>query len=113
MCAVLSVLLNWLLPDRLLGILLNAVGSSLIVLWVFIAVSQLRLRRRLEAEGRLGVRMWLFPYLSWATLALLGGFVALMLSDGEARGQLASTGVLCLVLAAIYVVRERVRARRP
>jgi len=112
-CAVLSVLLNWLLPDRLLGILLNAVGSSLIVLWVFIAVSQLRLRRRLEAEGRLGVRMWWFPYLSWATLALLAGFVALMLSDAEARGQLASTGVLCLVLAAIYVIRERVRARRP
>jgi L-asparagine transporter-like permease len=54
-----------------------------------------------------------FPYLSWATLALLGGFVALMLSDGEARGQLASTAVLCLVLAAIYVIRERVRARRP
>lgn len=112
-CAVVSVLLNWMLPDRLLGILLNAVGSSLIVLWVFIAVSQLRLRRRLEAEGRLGVRMWLFPYLSWAALALLGGFVALMLSDGEARRQLASTGVLCLVLAAIYVIRERVRARRP
>ena len=35
-----------------------------------------------------------------------------MLSDGEARGQLASTGVLCLVLVAIYAIRERVRARR-
>ncbi|MBB2924426.1 amino acid permease [Cellulomonas cellasea] len=111
-CALVSIVLNWALPAGLLGLLLGAVGSSLVVLWVFIAVSQLRLRRRLEAEGRLGVRMWAFPYLSWATLGLLAGFVALMLSDADARGQLASTAVLCLVLLGLYAVHAR-RAPAP
>lgn len=43
-----SVLLNWLLPDDLLGILLNAVGAALLVIWIFIVVSHLRLRKQLE-----------------------------------------------------------------
>ena len=56
-----SVLLNWLLPDDLLGILLNAVGAALLVIWMFIVISHLRLRRRLEAEGKLTLRMWGSP----------------------------------------------------
>ncbi|HEY5515832.1 MAG TPA: amino acid permease [Pengzhenrongella sp.] len=59
--ALVSALLNWLLPDQLLGLLLNAVGSSLIVIWIVIVISQLRLRPRLEAQGRLSVRMWGLP----------------------------------------------------
>ncbi|WP_448061081.1 amino acid permease [Cellulomonas hominis] len=110
--ALVSVLLNGLLPERLLGYLLNAVGSSLVVLWVLIAVSQIRLRPRLEREGRLSVRMWAFPALSWATLALLVGFVALMLTDEAARGQLVATLVLCLVIVAVDVLRTRWRRRR-
>ncbi|MEK8226425.1 hypothetical protein NKG05_10675 [Oerskovia sp. M15] len=50
-----SVGLNWLLPGEVLGILLNAVGSALLVVWVFIAVSQLRLRRR-SRPPRVGPR---------------------------------------------------------
>ena len=56
-----SVLLNWLLPDDLLGILLNAVGAALLVIWIFIVVSHLRLRKQLEASGKLTVRMWPVP----------------------------------------------------
>ncbi|MCS4257716.1 aromatic amino acid permease [Rhodococcus erythropolis] len=96
-----SVLLNWLLPDDLLGILLNAVGAALLVIWIFIVVSHLRLRKQLEASGKLTVRMWLFPYLSYATLAMLGVFVVLMLFDADARAQLISTTVLFLVIAAL------------
>ena len=55
------------------------VGAALLVIWIFIVVSHLRLRKQLEASGKLTVRMWLFPYLSYATLAMLGVFVVLML----------------------------------
>ncbi|WP_241665875.1 amino acid permease [Prescottella subtropica] len=105
-----SVLLNWLLPDSLLGILLNAVGAALLVIWVFIVVAHLRLRRRLEAEGTLSVRMWLFPYLSYLTLALLAAFVVLMLFDGDARKQLISTSVLFLVILVIGLIHGRRKA---
>lgn len=104
-----SVLLNWLLPDDLLGILLNAVGAALLVIWIFIVFSHLRLRKQLEASGKLTVRMWLFPYLSYATLAMLGVFVVLMLFDADARAQLISTTVLFLVIAALGFLNARWR----
>ncbi|CAN5576866.1 aromatic amino acid transport protein AroP [soil metagenome] len=104
-----SVLLNWLLPDALLGILLTAVCAALLVIWIFIVVSHLRLRKQLEASGKLTVRMWLFPYLSYATLAMLGVFVVLMLFDADARAQLISTTVLFLVIAALGFLNARWR----
>ncbi|WP_332520087.1 amino acid permease [Speluncibacter jeojiensis] len=107
-----SVLLNWLLPDQLLSILLNAVGSALLVIWVFIAVAQLRLRPRLERAGTLPVRMWGHPYLTWLTLAALGGLIALMATDADARKQLLSTLVLFAVIAFCGVVTARRRRRR-
>jgi aromatic amino acid permease len=112
-CALVSVLLNRLLPEALLGILLNAAGASLVVLWIAVAVSQLRLRDRLEREGTLTVRMWGFPWLSRVTLALLVGLVVLMASDDAARAQLMATTGLVAVVAAVYGVRARARARRP
>ncbi|MBH0118110.1 amino acid permease [Rhodococcus sp. CX] len=108
-----SVLLNWLLPDTLLGILLNAVGSALLAIWIFVVVAQLRLRPRFEREGVLTVRMWAFPYLSWFTLAMLGAFIVLMLFDDAARIQLLSTLVLFLVIAGIGFVWQRRTRQHP
>nr|WP_235870991.1 amino acid permease [Rhodococcus spongiicola] len=108
-----SVLLTWLLPDSLLGILLNSVGAALLVIWVFIVVAHLRLRPKLEREGKLSVRMWLFPHLSYLTLALLGGLVVLMAFDTDARRQLISTLVLVLVIGVLSLINSRRRARQP
>ncbi|WP_149360924.1 amino acid permease [Lolliginicoccus suaedae] len=105
-----SVALIWWLPGTLLGILLNAVGASLLVIWIFIAIAQLRLRRRLEAQGPLAVRMWLFPYLTWLALAMLAGLIVLMLTDADARDQLISTAIFCLLLTALGMLNHR-RAR--
>ncbi len=55
--------------------------------------------------------MWLFPWLSYVTLAMLAGFVVLMLFDTDARTQLISTCVLFLVIAALGVLNTRLRKR--
>ena len=109
---VVSVGLNAWLPDQILGILLNAVGATLLVVWAFIAVSQLRLRPRLAAQGALSLRMWAYPYLTWFTLALLAGIAVLMLFDESARRQLLSALALTLVIAVIYGVRRFRQVRR-
>ncbi|WP_231569596.1 amino acid permease [Prescottella defluvii] len=106
-----SVLLNWLLPDSLLGILLNAVGAALLVIWVFIVISHLRLRRQLEREGKLTVKMWLFPYLSYLTLAMLTAFAVLMMFDDAARDQLIATAGLFLLILLLSVINSRRKAR--
>ena len=103
-----SVLLNYLWPDTVFLLLLNAVGSALLVVWAFIAISQIRLRRTIEHPT---VPMWGYPYLSWLALAAIAAIIVLMLSDEQARGQILSTGVLVAVIAAVGLSRSALRRR--
>ncbi|MGW7574099.1 amino acid permease [Streptomyces sp. NPDC054765] len=111
-----SVLLNLKWPDSVFLYMLNAVGAVLLFVWGLIAVSQLRLRPRIarEAPGKLTLRMWGFPYLTWAALVAMGGVLVLMLTDDAARPQLlwsaGATGAVLLVAGA-RELRDR-RARR-
>ncbi|MFD7297674.1 amino acid permease [Streptomyces sp. NPDC059897] len=108
-----SVLLNLEWPDTIFLYMLNSVGAVLLFVWALIAVSQLRLRRRIEQETpeRLVLRMWAFPYLTWVAIAAMAAVFGLMLTDDTARPQLMwSTGATLLVLA-VAGVRE-LRARR-
>ncbi|MEU8686730.1 amino acid permease [Streptomyces sp. NPDC048611] len=108
-----SVLLNLKWPDSVFLYMLNAVGAVLLFVWGLIAVSQLRLRPRIEREApeKLTLRMWAFPYLTWVALAAMGGVLVLMLTDDAARPQLLwSAGATCVVLL-VAGVRE-LRARR-
>ncbi|QLE72080.1 amino acid permease [Streptomyces rectiverticillatus] len=107
-----SVILNLQWPDSIFRYLLNAVGAVLLFVWGLIAVSQLRLRRRIEREmpERLALRMWCFPYLTWVALAGMAGVLVLMLTDEGARPQLmwsaAATGAVLLV-AGVRELRLR------
>ncbi|GAA1721197.1 aromatic amino acid transport protein AroP [Isoptericola hypogeus] len=114
---VVAVLLNYLLPESILSILLNAVGSALFVVWLLITISQLRLRPRLEADAEragepMRLKMWGFPWLSWVTLAALVALAGLMLSDPAARTQLAATAGLVVVILGVYALTRGVRRAR-
>ncbi|MEU7552058.1 amino acid permease [Streptomyces sp. NPDC044571] len=101
-----SVVLNLLWPDTVFLYMLNAVGAVLLFVWALIAVSQLRLRGRLERDmpERLTLRMWCFPYLTWAALLGMGAVFVLMLFDDSARPQLLwSSGAAAVVLVVAWV----------
>ncbi|KES05706.1 amino acid transporter [Streptomyces toyocaensis] len=107
------VLLSYWRPDDVFAWLLNMIGAVILVVWIFIAVSQLRLRRRLEREApeRLAVRMWAFPWLTWVALAGMAAVFVLMAREPGTRVQLYSTGGMTLVLAAVGYAWQRARAR--
>ncbi len=109
----LCVLLSYWRPDDVFTWLLNMIGAVILVVWIFIAVSQLRLRRRLEREapGKLTVRMWAFPWLTWVALAGMGAVFVLMAREPATRVQLYSTGGMTLALAAAGYAWQRARAR--
>ncbi|MFD8415996.1 amino acid permease [Streptomyces sp. NPDC059650] len=109
-----TVLLSYWYPDTLFAWLLNMVGGVILVVWGFIAVSQLVLRRRLEREapGKLVVRMWGFPYLTWAALAGVAAVLALMAENPDTRVQVVFTGGLTLFLAATGFLMQRRAAAR-
>ncbi|MBC3186143.1 amino acid permease [Corynebacterium sp. zg-331] len=107
--AFVSVGLQWWNPTGLLDFLLNAVGGILIVIWIMVAASYLRLHPRLERNGELTtVRVWGYPWLGWATIAALLAFVALMLFDDGSRAQIFSVLVM---IAALIVVSFALRHR--
>ncbi|MFI2504630.1 amino acid permease [Streptomyces sp. NPDC018972] len=109
----LCVLLSHWRPDDVFAWLLNTIGAVILVVWIFIAVSQLRLRRRLEREApeRLTVRMWAFPWLTWVALAGMAAVFVLMAREPDTRVQLYSTGAMTLLLAAGGYAWQRARAR--
>jgi aromatic amino acid permease len=109
----LCVLLSYWRPDDVFAWLLNMIGAVILVVWLFVAASQLVLRRRLEREepARLTVRMWAFPWLTRvATAGILTIFVLMLLEEGT-RIQVLSTGALTLALALAGYVSQR-RSRR-
>ncbi|MFB7217022.1 amino acid permease [Streptomyces sp. NPDC056227] len=105
----LCVLLSYWRPDDVFPWLLNMIGAVILVVWIFIAASQLVLRTRLEREApeKLVVRMWLFPVGTVLALLAMAGIFLLMLRQPETRDQLLATGLLTAVLIVIGVVRQR------
>ncbi|MBA2949253.1 amino acid permease [Streptomyces himalayensis] len=107
-----SVLLNLKWPDTVFLYMLNAVGAVLLFVWALIAVSQLRLRRRIEREApeRLVLKMWAFPWLTWAALAGMAAVLVLMLTDDGTRSQVlwsAGATAVVLVCAGVRELMER------
>lgn len=111
--AFLSVGLQWLNPAGLLDFLLNAVGGCLVVIWISIIASYLKLHPELETRGEIThVRMWGWPYLAWLTLIGVLGIVALMLADDAARAQIVAVVVICAIILALAGVTSFTQRKR-
>ncbi|MFD3664543.1 amino acid permease [Streptomyces sp. NPDC058659] len=108
------VLLSYWRPDDIFVWLLNTIGAIILVVWFFIAASQLVLRRRTEREApeKLVVRMWAFPVLTWVALAGMAAIFVLMAREEGTRVQLYWTGGLTLLLAVVGFVRQKAAAGR-
>lgn len=111
--SVVMVVLNMLDTGWLLGFMLNSAGASLLIVWGFIAASQLNLRPRLEKLHELKVRMWAYPALTWVTLLALLALAGLMLSDASARIQLSSAAIMFVGLFVAALLNARARGVSP
>ncbi|PRY18056.1 amino acid permease [Kineococcus rhizosphaerae] len=108
----LAVLGNYALPDKIFSMLLATSGALALVVYGIIALSQLRMRRTLDAAGeRPVVRMWLFPWLTYAAIAFIVVVLALMVILPGQRVELVLSLVLTAVVVAIGVRHQRTTAR--
>uniref|UniRef100_A0ABX1PP17 Amino acid permease n=2 Tax=Aromatoleum anaerobium TaxID=182180 RepID=A0ABX1PP17_9RHOO len=104
-----AIVMSYLSPDKVFAFLVNSYGTVAIFVYLLIAFSQLRLRRRLEKEdpARLRVKMWAFPYLTWvAIVGMLGIIVAMAFIPGQ-RTPLALGVVSLVVLVLAHALRKR------
>ncbi|MFJ8056254.1 amino acid permease [Streptomyces sp. NPDC096142] len=113
-----AVFFNYAYPDTVFLFLVNSSGAVALFVWLVICASQLRMRRIIERESpeKLVVRMWLYPYLTWATIALIVFVLGYMLTDTKGESSGRTTVLLSLLVAlavvVVSVVKERVRGGR-
>ncbi|WP_164764565.1 amino acid permease [Streptomyces lydicus] len=103
---------NYLWPDTVFQFLLNSSGAVALFVWLVICFSQLRMRGIILRENpdKLIVRMWLFPYLTWATIASISFVLVYMLTDdseGGGRVQVLLSVLLAVLVVGVSLVRDR------
>ena len=71
--AIMAGAASVLSPDGVFLFLINTSGALMLLIYLMVAMAEIRVRRRLDAEKspRLTIRMWLFPFGSYFTLAAL------------------------------------------
>ncbi|QNP72719.1 amino acid permease [Streptomyces roseirectus] len=108
-----AVFFNYQYPDSVFLFLVNSSGAVALFVWLVICFSQLRMRKIIQAEApeKLVVKMWLYPYLTWATAGLIVFVLGYMLTDTEHDGR--TTVLLSLLVAAgvlvVSLVKDKVR----
>ena len=108
-----AVVMSYVSPDKVFAFLVNSYGTVAIFVYVLIAVSQLRLRRRLEREmpERLKMRMWGFPYLTRFAIAAMLAIVGAMAFIPDQRAPLVFGIVSVIVLLVAFALRRAAGTR--
>ena len=112
---VVGVLAATFAQQTVFSFLVNASGALMVFVYIMVAVAQVRLRRARERSGAPlpAIRMWLFPWASYAAIVgMLGILIAMALSPGEARTQLNFSLITLLVAWLAYRVLRSWRIRR-
>ncbi|OEJ26879.1 amino acid transporter [Streptomyces agglomeratus] len=109
-----AVFFNYKWPDTVFAFLLNSSGAVALFVWLVICFTQLRMRGIIlrEAPENLIVKMWLFPYLTWATAAMITFVIVYMAFDDAAREQVLLSLLVAAVVVGIAFVREKLRRGR-
>ncbi|EFV12992.1 amino acid permease [Segniliparus rugosus] len=99
--------------DGVFSFLIESTGGIALLIWLVIAVSQLRMRKTFERDGvLLPVRMWGYPHL---TVAAIAGIVVLYLGFGlerATRPKFLLTTAIAVVVVAWGLARDACARRR-
>jgi len=105
----LCVIAAYISPDTVFMFLLNSSGAIILFVYIIIALSQLVLRLREPNKKRL-VKMWLFPWLTLATIAAMVGLLVQMGADPETASQLYLSLLAFAISLVMYFVTRGARA---
>jgi gamma-aminobutyrate permease len=104
----LAIMASVLSPEVVFAFLVNASGATMLIIYLLVAVAQIRIRRQIErtAPERLAFKVWLFPYSSYITIAgIVAVLVAMAFSPSHATEFYASGLLFILVIAVFFVMR--------
>jgi gamma-aminobutyrate permease len=99
---------SYFMPAGLFQFLLASSGAIALLVYLAIAVSQLRMRRILQQRNvELTFRMWLFPWLTWLVIVFICAALAVMMITPEHRTEVTTTIGLALAISFIGLLTSR------
>src|SRR5512143_73568 len=104
-----AVLLSIFSPSVVFAFLVNASGALMIVIYLLACFAHLKLRRQLErtAPERLTIKVWLFPWLTWATIAAMLGVLGAMAFTPQLQSQFYASLACVVVVVIAFGLRRR------
>lgn len=107
-------LANYAFPGKVFDFLLSTTGAIALLVYLVIAVSQLIMRRALERKGQSpDFKMWLFPWLTLFTIAVILMVLGYMFISPAYRYETLMTAAVALIMLvlSVYVTRDRKAVR--
>ncbi len=103
-----TTIINYFAPEKLFAFLLATSGAVALLVYLVIAISQLRMRKQLLSQGRaLDFKMWLYPGLTWAVIVFIVGALGFMLTLPAHQSEVLATAGLALAIVATGLAVKR------
>ncbi|WP_192842886.1 amino acid permease, partial [Pseudomonas paraeruginosa] len=91
----LTTIVNYFAPELARRKVKTFSGAVALLVYLVIAVAQLRMRKQLQASGQpIEFRMWLYPWLTWAVILFIVAALSIMLVMPEHRHEVFATALL-------------------
>ncbi|WEL57579.1 GABA permease [Pseudomonas kermanshahensis] len=99
---------NFFAPEAVFKFLLSSSGAIALLVYLVIAISQLRMRAVNRAnDPNSACKMWLYPYLTWAVIIAISGVMVTMLILPNFRSEVTSTALLALALIVLGTIKKK------
>lgn len=107
---LLTTALNFFAPAQVFSFLLASSGAIALLVYLVIAVCQLRMRYKLErSKTPIMLKMWMFSVLTWLVIGFIVAALTTMVVLPEHRSEV--TGLLTVFTIALGLVLQK--RRRP
>lgn len=102
--AYIFTMFKFVSPNGVFVFLANSSGGVTMIMYIFIALSHMSLRRKMEKNSpeKLKIKMWFFPYLTYATILLLAVIFAAQAFIDSMRLQFLLTSLLTMLVIGSY-----------
>ena len=89
-------------------VLMAATGAIALLVYLCIAVSQLNMRRKLEASGtQVQLKMWLFPWLTYAVIFVIVASLITMVVEGTFFNEVVYTSIFGGLLVVLGFMAQK------
>jgi len=99
-------------PELVFSFLVSASGALMLIIYLMIAASQIRLRRHFEAAApeRLTIRVWLFPGLSYVTVLAICVILGAMAVTPKVSFEFWASLAITIFFLALFLIFRRGKA---